>query len=175
MARDAKTTDYLKECMADALIRLMEEKDAERISVTEITAAAGVGRATWFRHFNAKAEALTFKLVRLWDRWTEANRIPVHTRFKLEHSLAFFRFNHSIQELLQTLYKNGMQSCIYDAFCLVMLPQYEASLVERYQSRFYAHGVFGLLEEWVKRDFAETPEQMAEIFFQVMDDRSTVL
>lgn len=174
MARDAKTTDFLKECMADAVIRLMEEKELEKISVSDITAAANVGRATWFRHFTTKREALTFKLVRLWNRWTAENSLPAETRYKLEHALAFFRFNFSIRKLLRQLYNAGEQLCIY-AFCLVMLPQYEATLVERYQSRFYAHGVFGLLEEWVKRDFAETPEQMAQIFFQVMDDRSTVL
>ena len=49
MARGNKTTEFLKECLSDALIQLMREKDFEKISIKEIADTAGVGRATWFR------------------------------------------------------------------------------------------------------------------------------
>ncbi|MGN1347465.1 MAG: TetR-like C-terminal domain-containing protein, partial [Acutalibacteraceae bacterium] len=51
---------------------------------------------------------------------------------------------------------------------------YEATALECYQSRFYAYGVFGLLEEWIKRGFKETPEEMEKLFFKVMDDRNGI-
>ena len=78
------------------------------------------------------------------------------------------------RNLLKTLYATGLQTCIYDAFCIIMMPQYDATQLERYQSRFYAHGVFGLLGEWVARDFRETPDEMVDLFYRVMDDRSTL-
>ena len=31
-----------------------------------------------------------------------------------------------------------------------------------------------LLDEWVKRGFKETPEEMVRIFYAVMDDRSDI-
>ena len=68
MARGSKTTEFLKECLSDALIRLMREKKIEKISVKEIADTAGVGRATWFRNYTSKSEALTFKLVQVWNR-----------------------------------------------------------------------------------------------------------
>ena len=44
MARGTKTTDFLKECMADALLKLMKDRNIDKITVTEITSLAGVGR-----------------------------------------------------------------------------------------------------------------------------------
>ena len=69
MGASPRTSDLLKECMADALLRAMKEKSFEKITVTEITEAAGVNRSTWFRNFESKDEALTFKLVLLWYQW----------------------------------------------------------------------------------------------------------
>ena len=66
MARGNKTTEFLKECLSDALIQLMREKDFEKISIKEIADTAGVGRATWFRNYTSKNEALTFKFVQVW-------------------------------------------------------------------------------------------------------------
>ena len=42
MARGNKTTEFLKECLSDALIRLMREKDFEKIFIKEIADTAGV-------------------------------------------------------------------------------------------------------------------------------------
>lgn len=174
MARGTKTTEFLKECMSDALIKLMQEKSIDKIAVTDITSLAGVGRSTWFRNFTTKSEALTFKLVRLWERWAEEHNISDHQRINLSNSKDFFQFNYRIRDLLKMIYAAEMQSCIYDAFCIIMMPQYKASALECYQSRFYAYGIFGLLEEWVKRGFKEPPEEMVELFFNVMDYRNGI-
>ena len=61
MGVSPKTTEYLKECMADALLRAMKEKPIFKITVNEITENAGVNRSTWFRNFSVKNEAITFK------------------------------------------------------------------------------------------------------------------
>lgn len=45
MARGTKTTEFLKECMSDALIKLMQEKNFSKITVNDITTVAGVGRS----------------------------------------------------------------------------------------------------------------------------------
>lgn len=47
MARQARTTENLKDRMADALLELLAEKPYSEISVSEITDRADVGRATY--------------------------------------------------------------------------------------------------------------------------------
>ena len=69
MGKNPMTTEFLKECMADALIKLLAIKPIEKITVQEIVTYAGVGRTTWFRSFASKREALVFKLEKLWVQW----------------------------------------------------------------------------------------------------------
>lgn len=156
------------------MIRLMREKPFEKISIQEIAKKSGVGRATWFRNYNGKNEALTFKLIVLWNRWSDEHNISVRDRFTLKNSKDFFEFNFEIRCIVQTIYSANMQSAVYDAFYQVMMPQYGANAEECYKARFYSYGLFGLLDEWVKRGFKETPDEMVRIFYTVMDDRSDI-
>ena len=168
MGASPKTTEFLKECMADSLLRLMREKPFSKITVNEIAQAAGVNRSTWFRNFDTKNEALTFKLVRLWNRWADDHGLKERCRYTLDNAEDFFAFNDSIKELLSQIYREGLQACIYNAFYQVMMPQYGADPAECYEARFYSYGLFGLLDEWIKRGFCETPEQITALFRKMM-------
>ena len=156
------------------MIRLMREKPFEKFSIQEIAKKSGVGRATWFRNYNGKNEALTFKLIVLWNRWSDEHDISVRDRCTLKNSKDFFEFNFEIRCIVQTIYSANMQSAVYDAFYQVMMPQYGANAEECYKARFYSYGLFGLLDEWVKRGFKETPDEMVRIFYTVMDVRSDI-
>lgn len=168
MARGNKTTEFLKEFLSDALIQLMREKDFEKISIKEIADTAGVGRATWFRNYTSKNEALTFKFVQVWNRWADEHAIAVRDRFDLANAKNFFQFNYEIKHILEIVYTSNMQSAIYDAFYQVMMPQYGANAKECYQARFYSYGLFGLLDEWIKRGFKESVEEMVIFFYQII-------
>ena len=68
MGRRIETTDFLMECMADALVQLMQKRALEKITIQEIADLAGVGRATYFRNFHSKQDVLLHKLRLLWSR-----------------------------------------------------------------------------------------------------------
>ena len=174
MGSSPKTTDFLKECMADALLQAMQEKPFSKITVNEIADAAGVNRSTWFRNFRDKNEAITFKLIRLWHRWADEHGMKERRRYTLENAEDFFAFNYSIKDLLSEIYREERQACVYNAFYQVMMPQYGADPAECYEARFYSYGLFGFLDEWIKRGFYETPEQMTELFRKMMGSKETV-
>lgn len=167
MGGNAKTTEFLKECMADALIKILKTKPIEKISVPEIVEAANVGRTTYFRNFTTKNEVLTFKIVRLWERWAEEHEVIERKKFALDNAVDFFSFNYSIKDLLELIYRRNLQSTVYDAFYEVMMPQYGTNAFECYESRFYSYALFGLLDEWIKRGFYESVEQMADIIYNI--------
>ena len=60
MGSNIKTVGFLKECMSDALLKLMNEKKFSQITIHEISAEAGVNRSTWFRNFTSKEDAITY-------------------------------------------------------------------------------------------------------------------
>ncbi len=170
MGGNKKTTEFLKECLADALIQLLQIKPIEKITVPEIAGTANVGRTTYFRHFSSKNELLTFKLIRLWERWGEEHLLSERRKYDISNANSFFQFNYSIRELLLLIYESNLQSVIYDAFYQIMMPQHGANAIDCYKCRFFSYGLFGLLDEWVKRGFYETPDEMAKTINELVTD-----
>ena len=106
---------------------------------------------------------LSFKLIRLWERWAIEHQVQIKRRYNKDNALTFFQFNYSIRSILQLLYRRNLQSVLYGTFYAYMRPPQEADFIERYKSCFYSYGLFGILDEWIKRDFVEPPEQMARL------------
>lgn len=156
-------TDFLKLCIADAIIELLKTTPFEKISINEITSKAGVGRATYFRNFSSKTEAITFKVVTLWTTWCEENGISAEEQLTFKNSVDFFNFSYENRELYKLLYSTGLQGTIYDAFYSVIMKQQRSTPQEYYKSRFLSYGVYGIVNEWVKRDFKEPPNEIAII------------
>ena len=165
-----RSNDYLKECIADALLVLLKEKPIEKITVDELTARAGVGRVTYFRSFGSKSEVITFKFIKMWERYAELNDIKVRDRFDLDNALPFFEYNYSIRHILKLVYQSGQQEALHESFYRIMTPPHrEMDTQSAYREKFYAHGLYGLLDAWVRRDFRETPEEMAELIRRIVN------
>ena len=166
------SNDYLKECIADALLVLLKDKPIEKITVDELTAKAGVGRATYFRSFTTKSEAITFKFIKLWERYSELNDIKVRDRFDLNNALPFFEYNYSIKHILSLVYAAGQQEALHESFYRIMCRKEDrGNTLNVYREKFYAHGLYGLLDEWVKRDFEESPKEMADLLCRIVDQQ----
>lgn len=71
MKRTQRTSDFLKECIADSLLRLLRTKPLEAITIREITELANVSRVTYYRNFTSKEEVIEFKLDKLMTDWIE--------------------------------------------------------------------------------------------------------
>lgn len=165
MGGNAKTKLYLKECMADALIQLLKEKPLEQITVPEITNLAEVGRATYFRHFSKKEDLVTFKLIRLLERWKEENVQLNNFRDDRDRVYAYFSFHAGITELLELIHERGLLFTVYYSFFQTMVP--EADSKERaYEIHFFASGVLGMVDEWVGNGFRESPEELTDMVCQ---------
>lgn len=166
MRRRNATTQFLKECIADALIQLMAVKEFEKITIQEITDRAKVGRATYFRHFSSKNDVITFKLVQLWSRWAHDHHLTEKTKYAIENANIFFEFNDSIRDLHKIIYDARLQNTIYDAFYQIMVPPPTADAIDLYKNRFLSYGLFGVLDEWIKRGYRESTQEMADIVTQ---------
>ena len=162
MGRRTETTQYLKECIANALIQLMNDEPIEKIRIQEITELAGVGRMTWFRYFNSKADALEFKLQRLWEEWIGGH--PCNGRIgSYEHALWFFSFWYSIRPLLSLLCRQDQFDVLLRVFLLYASAVESDLRREQYHEMFFAYGMLGIVIKWTETGFQETPEKLAAL------------
>lgn len=167
MGANPKTTDFLKECISDALYKLLSEKDLTKITVEDITKSAGVGRITYFRHFSSKEEVLQFKISRLWDKYCDTHNIEIRNRFDISNAVDFFDFNYEIREYLKILYQTGLEMSVFNVFRDILIPK-DIHSKHWYREKFYSYGLYGLLDGWIQKDFAETPKQMAKMLLEIM-------
>ncbi|MGN0468477.1 MAG: TetR/AcrR family transcriptional regulator [Acutalibacteraceae bacterium] len=169
MSGNSKTTNYLKECISDAILDLLNSKPLNKITSDEIAEKAGVGRATYFRYFNTKEDALVFKLTALWNRYCDEHNIRERSNFDLENATAFYDFNYEIKSVLNILYSSALETVVFDSFKTIMLRSDSSQLPEKwYREKFFSYGLYGLLDGWIRREYKETPEQMAEITIEIM-------
>ena len=90
MSGNKRANGFLKECMADALLALMKKREFSKITVNEIAETAGVNRSTWFRNFDTKTEALTYKIVQLWYRWADEHGLAEIKRYTTDNAYDFY-------------------------------------------------------------------------------------
>ena len=90
--------------------------------------------------------------------------------FTPENGLTFFEYNYSIKDFLTLLYERGLQAAIYNSFREIMIPQDSEKALECYEGSFYSHGLFGLLDAWIRRGFHETPKEMQEYINQICEN-----
>lgn len=151
--------DFLKLCLADALIKLLESKDYAEINVNEICELANVGRTTFYRHLdknNGKEELLLFKISYEWARYQEKHDEEI----KKDQNLGMSSYIYENRKLFSLLYKKGLITLLMRAF-EILVPGgevYDKKL--SYLMSFFTYGYFGIIYQWIKYDFDETPEQV---------------
>ncbi len=163
--KNNKSTDFLKECMADALISLMVDLPFEKISVADIVEYAGVGRSTYFRNFNNKSELITYHLHTNWKKYIDEIR-PNSVDYGIVHTPdLFFMFIYKSKETIKLIYKSKQVDTL-NTFILQASGYQnvdELSVTDKYTIRCYANAIFGVVDEWAKRQFNESPEFVSSI------------
>lgn len=158
-----KGTEFLKECIADAILELLREKPLDKITADDICKRSGVGRATYFRHFKSKEDAIIFKRHLLWQRYCNRVGIEAKDRFHLESGLHLVNFVYEVREMTMLLYSTGNKTILYDYFR--SLAENETfDVEERYRQKFLMFGLIGILDTWAQFGFNDPPEKILERF-----------
>ncbi|MDD7389116.1 MAG: TetR/AcrR family transcriptional regulator [Lachnospiraceae bacterium] len=162
MERRNISNEFLKECIADALIQLMKEKPLESITITEITALAGVGRSTYYRNFTSKEDILCFKIYLLGKRWMQ--KTPTDDKPDSADLIrSFCCYLCSIRELLDLLYQNDQIYLVCTTLYNVIGPSEQDDKKTTYRKAFQSFGIFGIVFQWLKGGMEEGPEELARL------------
>lgn len=171
MGRGTRSTEFLKLCLSDALVKLIAEKPFDSITVEEISREAGVSKATYHRNFRSKDELLSFKVDMMLKEWFEAHNTTLSAingfRFLLD-------FHYSNKDFFIPVYKDEKAAKIMGALDNQFFPQL-FSENNNYQDIFYIGGVISILGKWFKCGFRETPDEMMEIFYSLKSEYKKII
>lgn len=163
MAKNDITSEFLKDCMAAAVMKLLEQWPLEKIQVKQICDASGYHRASWFRAFHSKNEAVTYHMVRLWQLYCERHGLEGYNDWVIDNAEAWFQYNYEIRDTLRLLYRRGLMKQLADSFTATLHDHHIADPVRAYHTSMFAFSLYGILREWIIRDFDQPPAVMARI------------
>lgn len=151
---------YVVEHITEALLHLMQTQPVGDISISQIVAEAGVGRASFYRNFNSREDVLARHLKSLLDNWWfEAIRQP---DFNLVE--AIFTHYWNSRELCILLYRQGLSHLNLQSIQAACGPKPEQENIVAYTTAYLSYGLYGWIEEWFKRGMQETPQEMATLW-----------
>lgn len=102
------SSEYMKDCFADAVIQLLNDYPLKDIPIKQICNLAGYHRASWFRTFRSKSEAVTYHMVRLWQQYCDKHDIAVRDDWSIDNAEAFFQYNYEVRDTTRLLYRRGL-------------------------------------------------------------------
>ena len=164
-ARIVRTRDALR----DALLVIIEQKPFDQVTIREIAAEAGIGYATFFRHYPSKAalleavaaEQISELLARAFPLLSETDSAPA--------SLALCRYVDERRALWTALLTGGAAGMLREEFIR------QAGAIAKVQSKSHSSlpselavifGVIGTVEIlawWLKRGRSMSVEKIAMI------------
>ena len=153
---------YATDKLGSALFLLMAEKDIRKVTIDELAARAGVGRATYFRNFSSKEELLTAYLVRRWRAYENEHRLKELAFSNPERALRYFEFCLSLRTENDLMIEQGRTDAILAAFETIVSDA-DLGREEGYEAAFLAYGLFGLFVTWARGGWIETPREMAAL------------
>ena len=145
--------------ITNAMLELLEEKDINEISISEITSKAQVGRVSFYRNYKNKEEILeryVFSIVKKWKNENETeNTLPNDLLKKLfEHIIEYKQF-------YTMLYQKNLFHIFRDVLKDTITSKKESlSNIEAYATAFISYGIYGWIEEWLARGMKESAEEI---------------
>lgn len=154
---------YVTSAYGEALFRLMEEKNIEKITVDELCAAGGIGRATYFRNFKSKDEIITSYIIMKWREYEKTHRLKeylINDSYRVKRYLSFCR---SLRKINDLIIGQGHKGAILSAYELVLTDGDTNQSTDTYDRYFLAYGLFGIFIKWANGGYAEPIQAMTEL------------
>lgn len=167
-----------RRALGDALMRLLQERSLESITVQDVLDAAGVGRATFYGHFRGKQDLLLshFETVMAWMEG-RLRLDPPESRRVAPVAEIFAHVAHA-REPIAAVAASGQLDALWElgrshlnamvAGRLALLAPGESKERQAIASHFCSGALAELLKWWLWRPERPTPEEMDAIFHETV-------
>lgn len=167
----SENIELTKSYIAEALFALMEQMPFEKISISDIAKKAGVGRATFYRHFKTKEDVVRDYFAAETKEFLKASFTEARTRDDF-YELIFTAFTQLKQEKLafKRLIAAGMEKFYYEYTTEKLLLNFSEHNYSDFPYAPYhiAGSLCTVSLAWVRRDCAESVRVMTEGYLRLI-------
>jgi len=159
-----KVNILVKDSITEALLKLLKSKKLDKISITEITLKAGVGRVSFYRNFECKEDILKKYTDKLTDEFVNTQSFKYdHSRFK-EYIIMLFEHLVKYKDYCNLLYNNNLLYLVKDEFDKYFLKNAK-NKKEQFNQIYISGGLFNIFQFWLINGCVETPKELSDMFF----------
>lgn len=162
----SKRSRFTRQCIGEAVITLMKNKDYESITISDIVKKAGVSRMTFYHYFQTKTDALNYYLYEIIEIYLEecSRTIGIDTFFDAVHIRHAFLFFDQYADFFLTLSRANLHSLMLHAINEYMLrfvdPMYPRSTYELY---YYAGALLNVFLKWEENGKKEPADELVAV------------
>lgn len=177
--KDNQRIALTKRLLQEALLRLMNKKSLEKITITELCEEAGINRTTFYRHFNVPSDVLLDMNVEFFKRLNDsislsnAKDIPSYIE-----ELMSYLYEHS--ELLKIFLQNSspddfmrLADGVFESFIEATNKFTEIFDADdenlKLISTYIAGGSYSMLRCWLLENIQKTPREISDLILKFMN------
>ena len=165
-----------KECILTALLRLMEEKDYQSISITDITNLAGVSRMAYYRNYSGKEDILIKHLEDEERKIVNAfsNRTVASIRDIIYYVSYFIQENSKV---IKAIYAAGLTHKLTDMLnerIYSYFPVSHQSVEGEFATKFYVGAILSVYRYWIDTGMQEPAENVTDLLCKLIDQDSAI-
>ncbi len=158
--------EYTRFYIVQALFKLMNNYEYEKISVTDIAEKAGVGRATFYRYFKRKEDVIIYYFERSTKDFVLGQRF--YPRCKADYTKTIekvFKMFKENKEPFKLIKKARLEYLYLDYLNINFIKSFEEDYPQhdKYTAYLYAGMLFNISMAWLDNDCEEPVEKLARI------------
>ena len=168
-----------KRMLQEGLVRLLEKKDLDKISITELCRESGINRVTFYRHYEIPHDILMEMEKSLLNELKQAYPLPKSLpalRQYLEDTCSLLDDNI---HLLKLIIRNNTDSDFCILFNEIMQEIWKESILTdvvedpdpeglQLLGIYTAGGVYFFLRQWLLGNIQKTPHEIAAIAYNML-------
>lgn len=165
---------YSLTALSEALFELMNEKDIEEITITQLCARAQIARKTFYRNCVNKMDLVDYMMEKhVRDLLSSVDYTSEEYRTLYRN---FFCFWKSRSSFLRVIYRQGLFSrfCTVLTRCCYQESDYRflraflekkknPDSLRQFHHAFLVGGLCQMLEQWTREDFATTIDELVSV------------
>ncbi|MCI5745069.1 MAG: TetR/AcrR family transcriptional regulator [Erysipelotrichaceae bacterium] len=158
-----------KEYLSNALLSLMDEKNFEDITITDIVKKANVSRVAFYNNYKNKFHLLKDIVLELSTYLLEEIGRPFEKNVDCHWYESFFERIKNISDIIQTLYKANLQSDyiqIVNEYILSKADNVNDTIA--YNRLVWNGGIQNVIWFWLKRNMKESIKDIAAFSFNFL-------
>lgn len=178
--KDDQRIVLTKKLLKEGLFRILEKKELNKISVTELCEESGINRATFYRHYERPRDILNdlktemfIEVIKLGDNIESIEDLQKW----LETTCVYFYEN---ADLLKIFFKNRTD----DEFVIFLNDICKSQFSEirkndtfaeldddtmRLGAYYYAGGIYYILRQWLTEPINKSPKEVASLIFKFLN------